>query len=31
VIESSGGNLDAQIEEQLAEIEKSLKKGVVSA
>jgi flagellar assembly protein FliH len=31
VIESSTGNLDAQIEEQLAEIEKSLKKGVVGA
>jgi len=31
VIESSGGKLDAQIEEQLAEIEKSLKKGVIDA
>ncbi len=31
VIESSGGNLDAQIEEQLAEIEKSLKKGIIDA
>ena len=31
VVESPGGKLDAQIEEQLAEIEKSLKKDVVSA
>lgn len=31
VLESSGGKLDAQIEEQLAEIEKSLKKGVIDA
>ena len=31
VIEGPGGKLDAQIEEQLAEIEKSLKKDVVGA
>ncbi len=31
VIESSGGNIDAQIEEQLAEIEKSLKQGIIHA
>lgn len=31
IIDTSGGKLDAQIEEQLAEIEKSLKSGMVAA